>query len=338
LNNPKVFIGSSSEARNVAYAVQAHLEHETEPTVWDQGVFELSRNNLDNLTQALRKYDFGVFVLSTDDILTLRSKQYATSRDNVLFELGMFIGRLGSERTFFLVPRTDSQFRLPTDLDGITYATYNGNRADDNLRAALGPASNLILRTIKKRAKQEIIFNDFDNSVSITRSREEHYSVAIDMIKAARKRLFIIERTPVLLFGPRHYWYEKEYHSALESFAESTKVYFDRSCNCMYIEQDSHNELSELKSKKSIIENLNKYKSLEIESEGRFQFSSLESYYGSFMVADNSCSIWFKGQNNAISICKNDSPPMAETLIETFNRLAGGTPMGINQLLAKLKA
>jgi hypothetical protein len=335
---PKVFIGSSSEARDVACAIQSNLECETEPTVWDQNVFELSRSTLDNLTQALHSFDFGVFVLSAEDVLTLRGKAYTVARDNVLFELGLFIGNLGSEHAFFIVPQTDFPFRIPTDLAGITYATYNANRADNNLQAALGPACNKILAAIRKRGLRNQAVVNINDSASVTRSREEHYEVAIALIRAAKRRLFIIERTAVLLFGPRHFWYEKEYYSALKCFAESTRLYNDRVCRCIYIARDSQHELAQVDNRDAAIDNLRECKELEKQSEGRFQLSSLEVYCGAFIVADDSCSIWFKGETNAISICRNDAPAMATTLVEIFNRLVDGMPKSLDQLLAELES
>ena len=70
-------------------------------------------------------------------------------RDNVIFELGMFIGKLGKKRCFIVSPRTQEPFRIPTDLLGVTPATYNPNRDDGKLSAALGPACNKIRQTIE---------------------------------------------------------------------------------------------------------------------------------------------------------------------------------------------
>lgn len=66
---PRVFIGSSVEGLNVAYAVQQNLLHEAEVTVWDQGVFELSRTTMESLAKALAENDFAVFVFSPDDLV-----------------------------------------------------------------------------------------------------------------------------------------------------------------------------------------------------------------------------------------------------------------------------
>jgi predicted nucleotide-binding protein len=59
---PGVFIGSSAEQLDTADAIQQNLEHYCEPTVWNQGVFRLSSNALDDLLRTLEKTDFGIFV------------------------------------------------------------------------------------------------------------------------------------------------------------------------------------------------------------------------------------------------------------------------------------
>ncbi|MGG6463576.1 TIR domain-containing protein [Solilutibacter silvestris] len=148
---PVVFIASSSEGLNVAYAVQENLEHACEVTVWSQGAFDLSRYTLESLTETLESSEFGVFVLTPDDLVTIRDKTQSAARDNVLFELGLFVGRLGRERCYVVIPRGNEEtLRLPTDLLGITPALYDPSRQDGNLVAALGPASAKIIRAIQK--------------------------------------------------------------------------------------------------------------------------------------------------------------------------------------------
>jgi hypothetical protein len=148
---PRVFIASSSEHLEVAYALQEGLEHACEVTVWTQGVFDLSRYSLESLIEALESSDFGIFVFTPDDVVTIREKTQEAARDNVLFELGLFIGRLGRERCYIVIPRgAEESLRLPTDLLGITPALYEPNRQDGNVVAAVGPASTKILRAIAK--------------------------------------------------------------------------------------------------------------------------------------------------------------------------------------------
>ncbi len=135
----RVFVGSSTEALDVAYAIQENLEHDAEVTVWPQGIFDLSRPAIASLVNELAKSDFGVFVFSPDDRIRLRKQAFKAIRDNVIFELGLFAARLGIDRTFIIIPDDAKDLHIPTDLTGVTPGKYDANRQDNNLQAALGP-------------------------------------------------------------------------------------------------------------------------------------------------------------------------------------------------------
>ncbi|TRO12527.1 DNA-binding protein [Ectopseudomonas mendocina] len=145
---PRIFIGSSVEGLGVAYAIQQNLTHVAEPTVWDQGVFSLSGTTIESLISALDNSDYGIFVFSPDDITEMRQSKSRTIRDNVLFEFGLFVGRLGRERVFYIIPE-NIDFHLPSDLLGVTPAKYNPFRDDNSLQAATGPACNQIRQVLK---------------------------------------------------------------------------------------------------------------------------------------------------------------------------------------------
>lgn len=145
---PTVFIGSSTENLDVAYAIQRNLDRVAEVTVWTQGVVHLSSTILEDLLTALKQSDFGIFVFAPADVVQIRDQQLSAVRDNVVFEFGLFIGRLGKERAFYVVPRDQKDFRLLSDLSGITAAEYDASR--DNIQAALGPASFQIQQQILK--------------------------------------------------------------------------------------------------------------------------------------------------------------------------------------------
>jgi len=146
---PRVFLGSSVEGLSVAYAIQTNLIHDAEITVWSQGVFELSKTTIESLFEILGSVDFGVFVFTPDDLIKIRENSTATVRDNVLFEFGLFLGKLGRQRVFFIIP-SEHELHLPTDLLGITPAKYESNREDKNIIAATGAASHQIRLMIKK--------------------------------------------------------------------------------------------------------------------------------------------------------------------------------------------
>jgi predicted nucleotide-binding protein len=66
-------------------------------------------------------------VLTADDVTIRRGRKSHAPRDNVVFELGLFIGSLGRERTY-IVTEKSVDLRLPTDLLGVTYLPYTKKR------------------------------------------------------------------------------------------------------------------------------------------------------------------------------------------------------------------
>ncbi|KTB77565.1 TIR domain-containing protein [Pseudomonas syringae] len=149
MSKPRIFIGSSVEGLDISYAVQLNLTHEAEATVWTQGVFNLSQTTIESLNNALDESDFAVFVFSPDDLAQIRNSTKNTVRDNVLFEFGLFIGKLGRNRVFFLQPNK-GDLHLPSDLLGVTPGKYDSERSDANLQAATGAACHQIAIQIKK--------------------------------------------------------------------------------------------------------------------------------------------------------------------------------------------
>lgn len=147
---PTLFIGSSSESLDVAYAAQRNLEAVAEAVVWTQGIFELTRSYLESLIDALDDTEFALFVFGPDDVTRIRGVDVKTARDNVVFELGLFIGRLGRDRTFIVVPHAVADLHLPTDLAGISVATFQTPSRPDRLQAALGPACHDIRTAMQK--------------------------------------------------------------------------------------------------------------------------------------------------------------------------------------------
>ena len=157
---PSLLIGSSTESRNLAYALQENLEDDAEVTVWTQGVFDLSTSTLSSLLETLGESDFAVFIFADDDFARIRSEEVTIPRDNVILEMGIALGSLGPERTFFVVPRDQETLRIPTDLAGITPARYDSKRSDHNWRAALGPAANRL-----RAAIAEVVPKPFDEEL-----------------------------------------------------------------------------------------------------------------------------------------------------------------------------
>jgi predicted nucleotide-binding protein len=116
---PSVFIGSSTEGLTIAEAIQQNLDHACDTMLWSQGFFGLGGGTLETLVERLDDYDFAILVLTPDDLVVSRGTKQGLSRDNVLVELGLFIGGIGRKRTFAVYDRTAS-LKLPSDLAGVT--------------------------------------------------------------------------------------------------------------------------------------------------------------------------------------------------------------------------
>jgi hypothetical protein len=177
-----MFIGSSFEGKRVAETIQMALEYEVHSTVWQQGVFGLSGGSLESLVSALNDYDFATLVLTADDLLEKRNASGRCPRDNVLFELGLFMGALGRSRTFIVHSRTTPPM-LPTDLAGITPATYE-DRA--NLEAALGPACTKIKRAIEANGSRARLSDTKSKESEISRLNQlllEQHSMVTELFR-----------------------------------------------------------------------------------------------------------------------------------------------------------
>lgn len=152
---PAVFLGSSVEGRHIAQAIQVNLDNVCEITTWNQGVFGLSEATLDSLHKAMVKSDFAILVFTPDDMVKSRGKRSHMPRDNILFELGLFMGFLGRSRTFAVYDRT-ADLKLPSDLAGITVATFQPH-SSGNLTAALGAACTKIEIAIRDHGRKRHI-------------------------------------------------------------------------------------------------------------------------------------------------------------------------------------
>lgn len=162
---PNVFVGSSSEAEDLAWKFSDALHSKATMTPWSLAPdFAAGSGTLDSLIDACDQYDFGLFILSADDKIESRGHENRSARDNVLFEYGLFVGKLGRGRTFAVIQEGASEeekVKVPSDLLGINIPRFEkGNEHETiaSVRAAAGRIAPVIERlgrrtTIKLRAK-----------------------------------------------------------------------------------------------------------------------------------------------------------------------------------------
>lgn len=148
---PRVFIICSAEALKVAKAIRIGLEHDDADVIlWsDDMIFSTGAYPLESLEEQVNLADFGIALAQPDDLLSSRGKSQVTPRDNVIFELGFFMSRLGRARTLLLVPRGED-IKLPSDFKGLTPIDYTVSKAGSDLAVALGPTIDKISALIQK--------------------------------------------------------------------------------------------------------------------------------------------------------------------------------------------
>jgi len=114
---PSIFIGSSTESHFLAEKIQSYFNRDLlEVDTWKMDIFGQKDDEGNRLTNAEQLknftdiYDFAIFLFTPDDKLISQTRSdlkgnridaYAT-RHNVVFEFGLFLGRIGAERSYIL--------------------------------------------------------------------------------------------------------------------------------------------------------------------------------------------------------------------------------------------
>jgi hypothetical protein len=120
------FIGSSDNQKAVAARLVHALASAMTPVPWWQA-FRSGETTLGNLISLSRSVHLAIFVVAPDDLRWKSgdpTKESSVVRGNVVFELGLFGGALGSKRSIMFL---DAALMpdLPSDLRGVTDVRWN---------------------------------------------------------------------------------------------------------------------------------------------------------------------------------------------------------------------
>jgi hypothetical protein len=149
----RIFVGGSSEELPAARAIRDNLTRSGHIVkLWNQGIFSIGKTAFESLLEALDKVDAAVFVFAPNDLVAIRGQEFDAVRDNVVFELGLFTGRLGRDRTFWVTPKGQTKLRIASDLLGVLPAEYD-EPADGDWVSALGQASDQIDTALGESAR-----------------------------------------------------------------------------------------------------------------------------------------------------------------------------------------
>ncbi|WP_426294774.1 STING domain-containing protein [Dyadobacter endophyticus] len=119
---PRVFIGSSREGLPKAKLLKGYLSSVADCQIWNEEFFENNKSSFESLSQSSTLFDFAILLATADDVVLKRDNLEISARDNVLFEFGLYVGRLGRNRAFFV---KEKGLNLPSDLYGITLPEFD---------------------------------------------------------------------------------------------------------------------------------------------------------------------------------------------------------------------
>jgi len=145
---PTIFIASSDEALPIARAVKEQFAKHTGVDIWNENIFTVNRNYLDTLLNRASYYEYFIAVFAPDDVVTRRKKLVQVTRDNVIFEFGLFLGRLGPNRAFLILQEGVDLF---SDWSGIEIARFPKGKANEI--PAVGAACDKIRRQMIEAEK-----------------------------------------------------------------------------------------------------------------------------------------------------------------------------------------
>lgn len=139
----RIFIICSIEAIQIARAVVNALQYDPfDVILWSEGVFKVTNYTLQTLEDEVDNSDFAIAIAHADDFVAVRENEWPAPRDNVIFELGLFMGRLGRRRAILMEPRAE-KLKLPSDLAGVTTIGYKFTPGGD-AGASIAPACNAL--------------------------------------------------------------------------------------------------------------------------------------------------------------------------------------------------
>jgi predicted nucleotide-binding protein len=148
--DPRVFIGASVQGLELAYALQSLLSTHFNGAVWSFGDFNMSESSVLNLMEGLPNFDYAIFVFSEGDVRRIIDPQLLSVREGIAFELGIFLGRLGSNHILIVAPALQQQVVTPFGFPEIRRAAFDPETAEHDPLEAVKNTANQIISWIRR--------------------------------------------------------------------------------------------------------------------------------------------------------------------------------------------
>jgi len=110
-----------------------------------------SRSVIEKFEQSAEECEFAIILLAPDDkqVLDRKGRVNSRARQNVIFEMGWFFGRLGRSKTLLIY---NGAIELPSDIGGVLYKRYANSvlELEDDIAKALKAGGVRIERSVRK--------------------------------------------------------------------------------------------------------------------------------------------------------------------------------------------
>ena len=211
--NYHVFIGSSSAGIKYAKALKQLINEKLEKAslfsyncrLWtDEAMFELSTATIESLIRISKRLKsqggYAVLLFTPDDEVIMdhekkrKMEPVYEPRDNVIFEMGLFMGVLGRMHTFCVCP-SNERFHVLSDWKGIANALYKHVKKPRSYKKVMEPIADKIVTQIRNDIQnvpdrgKETIVNDYKYDVQKTIGSSEVLNPGKNSIRSTLEKI-----------------------------------------------------------------------------------------------------------------------------------------------------
>lgn len=201
------------------------------------------------------------------------------------------------------------------------------------------------------RSFKEGLMGELSKSYEIrspTQSRREVYELGRDIIRHAQRRLYIVQRTPVLFLGARGYLaatgekfdYEQKFLTELEDWIKSASKDKGKELLYMFSPASTVKELKPIRLlgpnfADQVATRITKYKEIEKTSNARLRFEPIRSEFsGPMIVGDNRFAIWILDTDKAVAL-SHENDALATSLARLLDG-SGESHISADKILKEL--
>lgn len=162
-----------------------------------------------------------------------------------------------------------------------------------------------------------------------TFTREQMYLDAAELTSSARRRLYVFQYTPCLIFGVRPYevsddsqkrHYELEFYREQKAWLEQAVASKRFTFMLLFDRDKAKKEIRDNRLADVVRDNIKKIKLLESQSGNRICLSTARApFAGPLMVADDMFAFWIAGQDDAVFLSFRNKR-IADELVTVFER------------------